>query len=139
MKREPLYSITTPDPDIAALLIEMRDILLRMERLQAANQRNALSRADRRAMEALLPELARSARVNPAWQDKNWTAREMIDYAAGHDEGIMSVLIEFLGDSAGMAKRLGRLLNRAQGVSIEGMFIELLGVERGAGLYVLRV
>jgi hypothetical protein len=134
-------SWSSPEPDLAALLLQLIDEVRGLRGDLAARAVRALSRADRKAMEALLPELVRSAASNPAWKNGDWTAREMIDYAATQDPGIMAVLTEYVDSDCedGMPRRLGNLLSRAQGVTFQGATIECIGVTRGKGLYVLRL
>jgi hypothetical protein len=103
--------------DAAALIAELHALRARVARLE----RSVLSRADRRAAEALWPRLARRT------AGRCWTVRELLD-AADVDPDL-AVLRGASGRS------LGRLLARCEGIPLAGAVVRRVGDDRDGVLW----
>lgn len=92
---------------------------------------NTLKRAEREALAVLLPAL-----VAAAGDRLVFTAAEALEHVATTKPEAIQALEASLGkSSAGLARRLGRLLARAEGVVIEGLTVQRIGATRTGMLW----
>ena len=89
---------------------------------------SSLTRADRDALEILLPGIAVAVGA------EKFAVRELILEDAERDEALRIVLERAMGElDASAAKRLGRLFRRADGIVVEGLHLQS-GIKARAGL-----
>ncbi len=120
----------TADPETMTVLTEIRDEL---RALRLATERTggaALSRADRAALAVLLPAIAASV------GSYTFTARELIDHAQAADLELRTAIERTLGPiTDGTARRIGKLLKRADGCTLYGFVVVRIGDGRDGALW----
>ncbi len=111
-----------PEATLAAVLAEIRALTAKVDTL--LERTGELAQRDRERLAPLLPA------VFTLLGDKVWTVAILVHLAAA-DDALAAALAPFLGGLRG----LGKLLRRAQGISIGGYVVERVGDDRGGALW----
>lgn len=133
---QPVQSNASGDqPDMAQQLARIAALLetlpARLAAVMHKGGANTLKRDEREALAILLPAL-----VAAAGDRLVFTAAEALGHVATTKPEAIQALEASLGTSdAGLARRLGRLLARAEGVVIEDLNVQRIGATRTGMLW----
>lgn len=131
-----LEAVITLLQTISAKLDALPRALVAAERERSV----ALSKTDRAALETLAPAIA--AAVGSITYV--WTARELVALAVARaikaDSALLLAIESASGPiDGGTARRIGRLLRRADGITLAGHRIDRVGDARDGALWIVRV
>lgn len=128
------------DPTLAAVVVEVRDVLaLVLAELAAVHRAvvdltaaRALADHDVVAGQRLLPA------IYSAVGRRSFLTGELV-LVARHDAGLRTAIEATTGPlDGGSGRRLGRLLRRLQGVPLAGIVVDAIGTERSGLIWMLR-
>ena len=84
-----------------------------------------IAAADRELLVVLLPA------ISEALGNQRWTGCELFDHARRHDAELLLALDATLGLDESAVRRLGKLLSRTHGVTLDGLRVERYDEKRG--------
>ncbi|MEJ7667578.1 MAG: hypothetical protein WKH97_02365 [Casimicrobiaceae bacterium] len=124
-----------PDTSLAVVITLLETISAQLDALPRAlvaaqrERGSALSKTDREALEVLLPAIA------DAVGNLHFTSRELIAHGEA-DSILLAALVRVYGSiTTGTARRLGRLLNRADGFAMDDLRVQRVGYVRDGALW----
>lgn len=98
---------------LVQILEELRGISAKLDRGLVP-----ISAADREVLAVLLPA------ISEALGNQRWTGCELLDHARRHDAEVLLALDAALGLDESAVRRLGKLLSRTHGVTLDGLKVE---------------